>query len=45
MSAKIVPAINSMSKQGHCASVCRCQGKLWVEIDQCMLASFDEIEE
>ena len=45
MSAKIVPAINSMSKQGHCASVCRCQGKLWVEIDQCMLVSFDEIEE
>ena len=45
MSAKIVAAINSMNKQGHYARVCRYRGKLWVEIDQCMLVSFDEIEE
>lgn len=45
MSAKIVAAINSMNKQGHYARVCRSQGRQWVEIDQCMLVSFDEIEE
>lgn len=45
MSAKIVVAISSMNKQGHYARVCRHQDRLWVEIDQCMLVSFDEIEE
>lgn len=44
MSAKIVAAINSMNKQGHHARVYRHQGKMWVQIDQCMLASFNEIE-
>ena len=44
MSAKIVAAINSMNKQGHRARVYRHRDKMWVEIDQCMLASFDEIE-
>ena len=34
-----------MNKQGHYARVCRHQDKMWVEIDQCMLASFHEIEE
>ena len=45
MSAKVVAAINSMNKQGHHARVCRHQGEMWVEIDQCMLASFREIED
>ena len=45
MSAKIVAAINSMNKQGHHARIYRHQGKMWVQIDQCMLASFNEIEE
>ena len=45
MSVKVVAAINGMNKKGHKAHVCRHQGKEWVEIDQCMLASFDEIEE
>ena len=45
MSVKVVAAINSMNKQGHYARVYRHEGKAWVEIDQCMLASFDEIEE
>ena len=45
MSVKVVAAINSMNKQGHYARVYKHQGKVWVEIDQCMLASFDEIEE
>ena len=45
MSVKVVAAINSMNKQGHYARVCKHQGKVWVEIDQCMLASFQEIEE
>ena len=45
MSVKVVAAINSMNKQGHYARICRCQDKMWVEIDQCMLASFSEIEE
>ena len=45
MSVKVVSAINSMNKQGHHARICRHQDKVWVEIDQCMLASFDEIEE
>lgn len=34
-----------MNKQGHHARVYRHQGKMWVQIDQCMLASFNEIEE
>jgi hypothetical protein len=45
VSAKVVAAINSMNKQGHHARVYRHQDKMWVEIDQCMLASLDEIEE
>ena len=45
MSVKIVAAINSMNKQGHYARVYKHQGKVWVEIDQCMLASLQEIEE
>ncbi len=45
MSTKVVAAINSMNKQGHYARVCRHQGEMWVEIDQCMLASFNEIED
>jgi hypothetical protein len=42
---KVVAAINSMNKQGHSVRVFKQQGKVWVEIDQCMLASFHEIEE
>ena len=45
MSVKVVAAINGMNKCGHDAHLYRHQGKVWVEIDQCMLASFDEIEE
>jgi len=45
VSVKVAAAINSMNKAGHYARICRHQGKMWVEIDQCMLASFDEIEE
>ena len=45
MSVKVVAAINSMNKQGHYARVFRHRDKMWVEIDRCMLASFDEIEE
>jgi hypothetical protein len=45
VSVKVVAAINSMNKQGHYARVYKYQGKVWVEIDQSMLASFDEIEE
>jgi hypothetical protein len=45
VSVKVVAAINSMNKQGHYARVYKHQGKVWVEIDQSMLASFDEIEE
>jgi hypothetical protein len=45
VSVKIVAAINSMNKQGHHTRIFRHQGKMWVEIDQCMLASFSEIEE
>jgi hypothetical protein len=44
MSAKVVAAINSMNKQGHDARIHRYHGKVWIEIDRCMLASFDEIE-
>ena len=45
MSVKVVAAINNMNKQGHYARVYRHQNKMWVEIDQSMLASFHEIEE
>ena len=45
MSVKIVAAINNMKKQGHHARLCRHHGKMWVEIDQSMLASFEEIVE
>ena len=45
MSVKVAAAINGMNKKGHYARVYRHQDKTWVEIDQCMLASFDEIEE
>ena len=45
MSVKVVAAINSMNKQGHYARIFRHHDKVWVEIDQCMLASFDELEE
>ena len=45
MSVKVAAAINNMNKQGHYARVYRHQNKVWVEIDQCMLASFHEIEE
>jgi len=33
-----------MNKGGHEAHLVKHQGQVWVEIDQCMLASFDEIE-
>ena len=45
MSVKVVAAINSMNKRGHSVRVLKHQGKVWVEIDRCMLASFHEIEE
>jgi len=45
VSVKVVAAINSMNKHGHQARVYRHQDKVWIEIDQCMLASFDEIED
>ena len=45
VSVKVAAAINGMNKNGHKAHVCRHEGKEWVEIDQCMLASFHEIEE
>ena len=45
MSVKVAAAINSMNKQGHYVRICRHQDKMWVEIDQCMLVSFHEIEE
>ena len=44
MSVKVAAAVNSMNKQGHYARIFRHQDKMWVEIDQCMLASFEEIE-
>ena len=45
LSVKVVAAINGMKKSGHDAHLCKHQGKVWVEIDQCMLATFDEIEQ
>jgi hypothetical protein len=44
VSAKVVAAINSMNKQGHDARLFKHNGKVWIEIDRCMLASFEEIE-
>ena len=45
MSVKVVVAINNMNRRGHDAHLYKHDGKVWVEIDQCMLASFAEIEE
>ena len=45
MSVKVVAAINGMNKLGHDAHLHKLEGKVWVEIDHCMLASFEEIEE
>ena len=45
MSVKVVAAINDMNRRGHNARLYKHEGKVWVEIDECMLASFDEIEE
>jgi hypothetical protein len=45
LSVKVVAAINGMKNRGHDARLYKHQGKVWVEIDQCMLASFEEIEE
>ena len=45
MSVKIVAAINGLNKLGHQAHLYKHNGKVWVEIDRCMLASFDEIEQ
>ena len=45
LSVKVVAAINGMKKSGHDAHLYKHQGKMWVEIDQCMLATFGEIEE
>ena len=45
LSVKVVAAINDMNRRGHNAHLYKHDGKLWVEIDQCMLASFAEIEE
>jgi len=45
LSIKVVAAINEMNRSGHNAHLPKHKGKVWVEIDECMLASFDEIEE
>jgi hypothetical protein len=45
LSVKVVVAINDMNRRGHDAHLYKHDGKVWVEIDQCMLASFAEIEE
>ena len=45
MSVKVVAAINSMNKQGHYARVYRHQNKMWVEIDESMLAEYQLEEE
>ena len=44
MSVKVIAAINGMKKSGHDAHLYKREGKILVEIDQCMLATFDEIE-
>ena len=45
MSVKVVAAINGMTRHGHNAHIFKHKGELCVEIDNCMLASFREIEE
>jgi hypothetical protein len=45
MSVKVVAAIHSMNKRGHQAHIYKHEGRTWIEIDQCMLASFEEMEE
>ena len=45
MSVKVVAAINGLNKLGHAARLYKHQGKVLVEIDHCMLATFDEIEQ
>jgi hypothetical protein len=45
MSVKVVAAINGLNKLGHDAHLYKHEGKVWVEIDHRMLASFKEIEE
>jgi hypothetical protein len=45
LSIKVVAAINDVKRRGHDAHLYKHDGKVWVEIDQCMLASFAEIEE
>ena len=45
LSVKVAVAINDMNRRGHDARLYEHDGKVWVEIDQCMLASFAEIEE
>ena len=45
MSVKVVAAIHSMNKRGHKAHIFKHEGRTWVEIDQRMLASFEEMEE
>ena len=45
MSVKVVAAIHSMNKRGHKAHLFKHEGRTWVEIDQRMLASFEEMEE
>jgi len=45
MSVKVVAAIHSMNKRGHKAHLFKHEGHTWVEIDERMLASFDEMEQ
>ena len=45
LSVKVAVAINDMNRRGHDARLYTHDGKVWVEIDQCMLASLSEIEE
>ena len=45
VSVKVLAAINGMTKKGHVAHLLKHNGEVCVEIDQCMLASFCEIEE
>lgn len=45
LSVKVVAAINDLNRRGHDAHLYKHDGKVWVEIDQCMLAAFAEIEE
>ena len=45
LSVKVIAAMSGMKKSGHDAHLYKHQGKMWVEIDRCMLATFDEIEQ